>query len=29
VRLASHLIKCPKCGDEFNEMGNRKPLSTS
>jgi hypothetical protein len=29
VRLASHVIKCPKCGDVFNEMGNRKPLSTS
>ena len=29
VRLASHVIKCPKCGDAFNEMGNRKPLSTS
>jgi hypothetical protein len=29
VRLASHLIKCPKCGGAFNEMGNRKPLSTS
>jgi DNA-directed RNA polymerase subunit RPC12/RpoP len=29
VRLASHVIKCSKCGDAFNEMGNRKPLSTS
>ncbi len=29
VRLASHVIKCPKCGGAFNEMGNRKPLSTS
>jgi hypothetical protein len=29
VRLASHVIKCPKCGDVFNEMGNRKPLSKS
>jgi len=29
VRLASHVIKCPKCGGTFNEMGNRKPPSTS
>jgi hypothetical protein len=29
VRLASHVIKCPKCGDAFDEMGNRKPMSTS
>ena len=29
VRLGSHVIKCPKCGDVFNEMGIRKPLSTS
>jgi hypothetical protein len=29
LRLASHVIKCPKCGDAFDEMGNRKPMSTS
>jgi uncharacterized Zn finger protein len=29
VRLASHMIKCPKCGGVFDEMGGRKPLSTS
>ena len=29
VSLASHVIKCPKCGGTFNEMGNRKPLGTS
>lgn len=29
VRLASHEIRCAKCGGIFNEMGNRKPLSTS
>jgi uncharacterized Zn finger protein len=29
VRLASHMIKCPRCGGVFDEMGGRKPLSTS
>jgi uncharacterized Zn finger protein len=33
VLLASQLIKCPGCGEVFgevfNEMGGRKPLSTS
>jgi hypothetical protein len=29
VRLASHVIKCPKCGGAFDEMGTRKPMSTS
>jgi len=29
VRLASQQIKCPGCGEVFNEMGGRKPLSTS
>jgi uncharacterized Zn finger protein len=29
VRLASHTIKCPKCGEVFDEMAGRKPLSTS
>jgi Zn finger protein HypA/HybF involved in hydrogenase expression len=29
VRLASHVIKCPKCGGAFDQMGNGKPMSTS
>jgi ribosomal protein S27E len=29
VHLASQEIKCPGCGEVFNEMGGRKPLSTS
>jgi uncharacterized Zn finger protein len=29
MRLASHTIKCPCCGLVFDEMGGRKPLSTS
>jgi len=29
VRLASHIIKCPHCGDVFNELAGKKPLSTS
>jgi uncharacterized Zn finger protein len=29
VRLASHIIKCPKCGGVFDEMNGRKPTSTS
>lgn len=29
VRLASHIIKCPKCGQAFDEMAGRKPMRTS
>jgi predicted RNA-binding Zn-ribbon protein involved in translation (DUF1610 family) len=29
VRVASHMIQCPKCGEKFDEMAGRKPLSTS
>ena len=29
MRLASHIIQCPQCGKAFDEMGGRKPLSTS
>jgi uncharacterized Zn finger protein len=29
LRLASHLIRCPKCGEAFDELGKKKPLSTS
>jgi ribosomal protein L37AE/L43A len=29
MRLASHIIQCPKCGRVFDEMGGRKPISTS
>ena len=29
VRLASHTVQCPGCHGVFNEMGERKPLSTS
>jgi hypothetical protein len=29
LRLGSHIIKCPDCGAVFDEMGGRKPLSTS
>jgi Zn-finger nucleic acid-binding protein len=29
MRLASHIIKCPKCSGVFDEMGGRKPISTS
>jgi hypothetical protein len=29
MRLASHIIKCPKCGGVFDEMDGRKPISTS
>jgi hypothetical protein len=29
ARLASYVIKCPKCVEAFNDMGNRKPLITS
>ena len=29
MRLASHIIKCPKCGGVFDEMAGRKPISTS
>jgi Zn finger protein HypA/HybF involved in hydrogenase expression len=28
MRLASHIIQCPKCGESFDETGGRKPLST-
>jgi len=26
LRLASHIIKCSKCGGVFDEMAGRKPL---
>jgi uncharacterized Zn finger protein len=29
VRLASHLIQCPNCGGVFDELGKKKPQSTS
>jgi len=29
VRLASHIIRCPHCGEAFDEMAGRKPMSTS
>ena len=29
MRLASHIIRCPKCSGVFDEMGGRKPISTS
>jgi DNA-directed RNA polymerase subunit RPC12/RpoP len=29
LRLAAHLIKCPKCGRTFDEMGGRKRLSAN
>jgi Zn-finger nucleic acid-binding protein len=29
MRLASHLIQCPKCSGVFDETGGRKPISTS
>jgi predicted Zn finger-like uncharacterized protein len=29
LRLASHTVKCPRCGQVFDEMGGAKPLSTS
>jgi predicted RNA-binding Zn-ribbon protein involved in translation (DUF1610 family) len=29
MRLASHSIRYPKCSGTFDEMGGRKPLSTS
>ncbi len=29
MRLASHIIQCPKCGGAFDETGGRKPISTS
>jgi Zn-finger nucleic acid-binding protein len=29
MRLAAHIIRCPKCGGVFDEMGGRKPISTS
>lgn len=29
VRVASHIIQCPGCGGQFDEMAGKKPLSTS
>jgi uncharacterized Zn finger protein len=29
MRLASHTIKCPRCGEVFNQLAGKKPLSTS
>ncbi len=29
LRVTSHIIKCPKCGGEFDEVRGRKLLSTS
>jgi ribosomal protein L37AE/L43A len=29
MRLASHIINCPRCGEAFDEMAGKKPLSTS
>lgn len=29
MRLASHIIRCPKCGGVFDETGGRKTISTS
>lgn len=29
MRVASHMIKCPKCRGVFDEMAGKKPLSTS
>jgi Zn-finger nucleic acid-binding protein len=29
MRLASHIIQCPKCGGVFDEMAGRKLISTS
>ena len=29
LRLASHTIKSPGCGEVFNELGGKKPKSTS
>jgi ribosomal protein L37AE/L43A len=29
MRLAAHIIQCPKCGESFDETGGRKPMSTS
>jgi ClpX C4-type zinc finger len=28
-RLASHIIKCPKCGEAFDGIAGKKPQSTS
>jgi uncharacterized Zn finger protein len=29
VRLASHTIRCPRCGEVFDELAGRKALGTS
>ena len=29
MRLASHIIQCPKCGGVIDEMGGRRSISTS
>ena len=29
LRLASHIIKCPRCGEAFDWIAGKKPLSTS
>jgi hypothetical protein len=29
MRLASHIILCPKCSGTFDEMAGRRPISTS
>jgi hypothetical protein len=29
MRVASHMIKCPSCGEAFDEMAGKKPLSMS
>jgi predicted RNA-binding Zn-ribbon protein involved in translation (DUF1610 family) len=29
IRLASHIIKCPSCGQSFDETRGKKTLSTS
>jgi hypothetical protein len=29
MRVASHMIKCPGCGEVFDEIAGKKPLSTS
>jgi predicted RNA-binding Zn-ribbon protein involved in translation (DUF1610 family) len=28
IRLASHTIRCPKCGDSFDEMAGKRPVKT-
>jgi DNA-directed RNA polymerase subunit RPC12/RpoP len=29
VRLAAHLIRCPQCSGIFDQLGKKKPQSTS